>query len=111
MQGWRTLQGRGRGVNTVYIKMRRVQETRCLARSKGSGPGQLWDQSGRAAQQEPYRWGCRIEIQIGGKRMSRAEPQPSPAQMVQLEDWTDSLQKVMPLEERKQFCGGVFSLF
>ena len=95
----------------MYIKMRRVQETRCLARSKGSGPWQLWGQSGRAAQQEPCRWGCGIKNQIGAKRMSRAESQPSPAQMVQLEDWTDSLQKVMPLEERKQFCGGSFLYF
>lgn len=45
----------------------------------------------------------------GGK--ARAEPQPSPAQMVQLGDWTDSLQKMMPLEERKQFCGGSFLYF
>lgn len=39
---------------------------------------------------------------------SHAEPPPSPAQMVQLENWADSLQKTVPLEERKQFCGGSF---
>lgn len=42
--------------------------------------------------------------------LRQAGPQPSPAQMVQLEHWTDSLQKMMPLEERKRLHGGLLSI-
>lgn len=82
---------------------------RCLASERGAAQ-QLRVRVGGPPRKSPAGGDMELKPQLLGKSL-RAQAGPAlPAQMVQLEDWTESLQKMMLLEERKRFCGGPFSI-
>lgn len=83
----------------------RSQGVRCPVWPMGGTAGSCRVRVGGPPSKSPAGGDAEFKTGLEG---TDSEPPPSPAQMAQLENWADSLQKLMPLEERKQFCGGSF---